>query len=368
MGLKSLLLSSMLISTSAFSQSVSTFYDSNIFQFTDDIIQGPDGNIYGSDYGGSNVYKMDENGVVTPFLSGLNTPNGLAFDSNDNLFAVDNQGDKIYKVDLDGNILETFDFNNPSGIIKKFDSDTMIFTGYSPSALMKLAPDGTISELSDDAALNGPVGLTYDNENRLYVANFNNRRIYRVYENSLEYIAVVPGSTLTSCGFITYANGHLYATNFSTHRVFKINPNYTDSIVGYYGSSYGTVDGTIETAKFSSPNGIRASVTGDSIFVTQYDDGAVRVMTELVLNTSNDKVFTHSLAYPNPVTTHLTVEPDYILKAKSLKIYNSTGKLIREIKNLSDQNRIDFSDQHPGNYFIEILGSSQTEWLQVIKR
>ena len=68
-------------------QQVSTIFNSATIQVDDGIVQDKHGNIYGSHYMGSNVYKITPSGVSTVFKSGLNTPNGLAFDSQGNLYA-----------------------------------------------------------------------------------------------------------------------------------------------------------------------------------------------------------------------------------------------------------------------------------------
>ena len=370
MHFKSLLIFAQLIlAISVHSQIVTTLYNSPSFQFTDDIIEDSDGNLYGADYSGSNVYKLTPEGDVSVFLSGLDSPNGLAFDSNGNLFVADNTGNLIYKVAPDGTTLETYDFTNPSGLIKEFDSDTIVFTSYNPSSLNKLAPDGTILPYFNDPVLNGPVGMAYDEFNNLYVANFNNRRIYRIDGQELIYIAQVPGASFTSCGFITHANGFLYATNFSTHRVYKINPFYTDSIVGYYGSSFGTSDGAYNQAQFSNPNGIRASLSGDSIYVTQYDDGAIRIMKDLILSNQNEQIPSTTVAYPNPVVTELHIEPDHLFTVRSLDIIDSSGRLVKALEvESNDLINVHLEGLEQGNYFVRLnRTNSTTEWIKIIK-
>ena len=64
----------------------------------DDIILDAEGNLYGSNYNGSAIFKRSPTGEESTFTGGLNTPNGLAFAADGNLIAVDNQGNRIYRV------------------------------------------------------------------------------------------------------------------------------------------------------------------------------------------------------------------------------------------------------------------------------
>ena len=59
--------------------------DGNI---SDDLIYGPNGAIYGSDFNGDTVFKINPDGTVSAFVSGIQNPNGLAFDNNQNLYVV----------------------------------------------------------------------------------------------------------------------------------------------------------------------------------------------------------------------------------------------------------------------------------------
>ena len=49
------------------------------------------------------VYKITQQGQVSTFISGLTQVDGLAFDSNDNLYAADGGDQAIYKYDALGN-------------------------------------------------------------------------------------------------------------------------------------------------------------------------------------------------------------------------------------------------------------------------
>ena len=76
--------------------------------------------------------------------------------------------------------LDTFIVTTPSGIVKSFASDTMLFTQYTGNKLSSISPEGNIQEIISGAPMKGAIGMTFDNEGQLYVANFTDRKIFRL--------------------------------------------------------------------------------------------------------------------------------------------------------------------------------------------
>lgn len=338
-------------------QSVTTLVNNPGTKFSDALILDNAGNLFCADYSGTSIFKMTPNGIVTTFATGFNTPNGLAFDSGGNLYMCDNQGNAIYKMDAAGTILDTFPAAFPSGIIKDLNSDTLIFTEYSSQhRLMKLAPDGNISVFHVNNGLNGPVGLAWNN-NELYVGNFNNRRIYRVEQDTLVYIATVPGSGNNALGFIASANGALYGTAFTTHKIYKIFPEFTDSVVLYAGSSNGNADGPIATATFSQPNGIIASAGGDSLYITEYASGRLRLISGVTASLNQlDLPENLGTVYPNPVDRYAHVELNDDAVVSRVHIIALDGKTMEVPFSASNGSlEIDLQEVPSGYYRLEVL-------------
>ncbi|MCB0563185.1 MAG: hypothetical protein KDD01_02285, partial [Phaeodactylibacter sp.] len=250
----------------------------------DDLIQAPDGSLIGSNYDGTALRRLTLDGQVEVFATGFASPNGLAFDSQGNLFMADNQGNKIYKFSPNGET-ETFaTVSSPSGLLKAWDSDTLIVTSYTGNRVVKLAPDGSITEFLTDSRLNGPVGLCYDDGHTLFLANFNNTRIFKVTpEGTLLDYANIPASG--RLGFIAYRNGYVYATLFTRNQIWRVNAGGVSE--QWLGSNNGSTDGGPDEARFSNPNGIRFSSTRDTLFISDYQSKSVRMITNLDGVTSN---------------------------------------------------------------------------------
>ena len=343
-----------LFSFSSYAQQVSTLLNSSSQQVDDAVIMDRYGNIYGSHFGGSNVYKITPTGSVSVYKSGFNTPNGLAFDSQDNLYVADNMAHRVFKVDTAGTTVFGVSVSNVSGIIKELDSDTMIVTQYLSNAIRKVAPDGTIlPQMHFGAPLNGPVGLAYALDSNLYVGNFNNRIIYRYRNDSLEYVATVPGSSGDWLGFITHANGMLYGTVLQTHKVYEIDPNYVDSVRLFAGSTAGNTDGNVSIAQFNQPNGIYGSKGGDSLLVSDAATGNIRLITGLVTGIYNEKIISFSTSiFPNPSQGELTVLANE--KINAVDIYTLNGQLVYQLEGVNTE-RVEINENlERGHYFIRI--------------
>ena len=110
----------LFLTTSGYAQTISTFYQNA--SVDDGLAFDSEGNLYGSQYTWSIVWKFTPDGERSKFMTGLDTPNGL----------------------------------------------------------VKVAPDGSYETYIQGNGLVGPVGLAYDENENLYVGNYTNSWIYKV--------------------------------------------------------------------------------------------------------------------------------------------------------------------------------------------
>lgn len=353
-----LILSSLIVN----GQQVSTVVaDSGI---DDALIFDNEGQLYGVRYQGSAVLKwVPFEDTTSIFSNGYNTPNGMAFGSDGTLYMADNEGNKIYKIDPEGNAtIFVDDFINPSGLIFELDSDTLIATSYTGNRIVKIAPNGEWSTWISGGLLNGPVGLCYDDDGRLYTGNFNNRRIIRLEENGDQtLIGQTPGSEWL--GFIAYAKGYIYGTMFNSHKIYRMDLDGNGIVI--LGSSAGTVDGDASTAKFNGPNGIVATASQDTLFVSDYNTQALRMITGLEDATTNlTNQLVASLKWsisPNPVNDQGKLQFDLEKSSEvTIQIFDQKGQLILQLldqkKLMAGTHRIDISlaDLPKGVYTIQL--------------
>ncbi|MEM7185938.1 MAG: SMP-30/gluconolactonase/LRE family protein [Bacteroidota bacterium] len=342
-------------------QTVSTFTDGTP---DDGIAIDTDGNVYASNFTGDSVFKFDTNGNATPFVSGLNTPNGLAFDNDGNLYVCDFSAQTIFKFDSDGNQLDAFAVaGNPSGIIKMPTGDDLVYTIFSNSSIHRLTPDGTMTPISSDSQLNGPVGLAYDENGTLFTGNYNNREIYRIEANGdATYIAQLPtdGGPLPNLGFITYGQGRLWGTTMGSDKIFSVNPNGIDDFTLFAGSSQGSTDGDISVATFNTPNGILFNDAEDTMYITDFGSKNLRIISGVALGVNeNNFNRAHVSMAPVPAFDQLEIRiSGWASNSVQVQVFDLSGSFLFSSELHPDgpsaQGSIDVSALPQGTYFVRL--------------
>lgn len=360
------ILAAIFTATTVFTQTVTTFTAGTP---DDDIAIDSNGNIYCSNYMGDTVFKFTPSGDVASFITGLNTPNGIAFNSNDELYVCDGLGDTIYRYDIDGTLIDSYPTaSHPSGIIKSFTSEDMIFTEYQGNEINILAPAGTITNLSSAAELNGPVGLAYDPNGVLYVGNYTDREIYKVLENGdVVYIATVPtdGGPLPNLGFIAFGQGFLWGTTMGSDKIYKINPNGINDYELFAGSTQGSNDGDISEATFNTTNGIIFNDAEDTMYVTDFGTKNLRIISGITLSAGDQELKKNKvIIFPNPAVNSINIEAQLLYSSDYIiTIYNVLGEMIYTAEgapeNLKLNHSVNTQNWHRGTYFIKIkIGDS----------
>ena len=313
------------------SQTISTWLiDGSI---SDDLIYGPNGAIYGSDFNGDSVIKINPDGTISTFVSGIQNPNGLAFDNNQNLYVVGWGQGIIWKVDPSG-AKETLitGLANPSGLIQMLNQDTLLFSTPIHNSVSKLTLDGIVVPYIVDNQLNNPVGLDYNDNGELIIANFSDNRIFKVEaDESLSLIANI-SATPQGIGYIECLGDFIFAAMFSSNKIYRT--DYDGNFVLVAGSTLGSVDGDASVAQFNNPNGILSTTNGDSILVSDYGTGSLRIITDLNLISSLEGklpvVLEGIQVFPNPTSEKLflefsTQEPLTMIR---WELIDATGKVI----------------------------------------
>ncbi|MEM1117922.1 MAG: SMP-30/gluconolactonase/LRE family protein [Bacteroidota bacterium] len=282
------------------------------------VTRSPDGNLYATNFAVANatestVSRITPEGVVTPFAT---VPPGAA-----DLVA-----------DADGNLYVT--------------SFGYIRDG-SGNAVSKITPDGTVTEYARGGTISIPVGVALDEAGDLYVANIYSGHITKVApDGSTSLFADLPAANFEAgepfaIGHLVWSQGRLYATQTNRNRVVAFDPDGTMTVVAGSGAR-SSVDGPADTATLHWPNGITASTTGDTLYVTEYfgdrvPSDQIRMITAVraVADDSAPEADALDLgAFPNPVRDRATLT--YRLPAPAqvlLSVYDSLG---REVDRLGE--------------------------------
>lgn len=362
---KYLLVLILIIGICGYSQSVTTYTNGT----PDDAIAiDNNGNIYSSNYTGDAVFKFSASGDVISFITGLQSPNGLAFNSAQELFICDGEASTIYKYDINGNRLASYSVTgHPSGIIKSRDSESMIFTIYDTNKLMSLSTDGTISELNSGTPLNGPVGLAFDDNDVLYVGNYNDRKIHKVENGSLVYIAQVPQGTRNFSpylGFIAFGKGRLWGTILGSHKIYSIDQNATDSVTLFAGENQGSTDGEISEVSFSQPNGIAFDNSNGNMYITDFITKNLRVISGIgTLSVKDELISEEKMSiYPNPSLDILNIKmKKYSTSFNSITINNLLGEIVfsKRFSDVFEVKNININKLSTGIYVVKVISNNK---------
>lgn len=322
-------------------QTVSTFAGPGI-SINDGLIQAADGTIYGSRFGGDTVYKVSTNGMVTPYATGFAAPNGLEFDADSNLVVCDHFGNTIYKVPPGGGTPVVFVENiiTPAGVIKDPLSDTLYVVQYNTNQLVKVASDGSVVPFIDGNNMDGPVGLAWDDSNRLYVANFNDGKIFRVDGNSLNQIATIPGNSFSAIGFIAYGQGKIYATGIARHQIFQVDLATNERTVLAGSGVRGSVNGPAADARFNTPNGILFDKRDNSLYISDAQTSSLRQVTGILTGISVEsqpglaEAYQLGQNYPNPFNPATTIPFSLpVHQQVQITLYDMSGRLVQNLLN-----------------------------------
>lgn len=352
------------IGTSLQAQTVSTFLSDAGADVDDDMEFDSSGNLYGSNFAGDSVYKIDPSGVATVFVDGLANPNGISIDSSGNVFVAEFSAGMIHKYSSAGALIQSYAVgDNPSGIEKSPSSDDMYFTLTSNNSVNILSPDGTITEVFQGAPLDVPVGLAFDDDENLYVGNYIGGDIHKVTLGNAVYLANVPtdgGGSSPFLAFIAYGNGKLWGTIYGSHKIYKVGIETNDDVSLFAGSAQGSDDGPIADATFNNPGGIVFNASQNAMYISEFSGaGNIRRIDDMPLGIDDLNLNVNFTVSPNPSTDMISVQlpSNAGLEITQLSVYNLNGALI-EVKNINDAPaRLKVTDLPSGMYFLKVTTS-----------
>ena len=322
---------------------------------------GPDGNAYVADFGvalsnanGNIIYRVTPTGEVTTYATiplppsgGRVGASGNAFDADGNLLQSNISAGRISKIEPNGTIstLASANILGPVGVA--VDSQGNVYATSCRNgvgALSRVTPAGSSTIFVSNALLSCPNGLTIDDEDNLYTCNFKNGNVIKVTPaGEVSRLATVPGG---GNGHLTFTNGRLYVNSWQGHRIYEV--TLEGEVRPLVGSGLpGQEDGPAETATFFRPNGISASVTGDTLYVNdtiptavsnQLHTNAVRMITG-ILETTTTALDAETVPrtmlrqnHPNPFTATTTLsyqlaEPVPV----TLTVYDVLGQVVQTL-------------------------------------
>jgi sugar lactone lactonase YvrE len=285
------------------------------------------GNFFIADSSNHAIRKVSPNGAVSTFAGGLgtsgyangvganakfDTPSGLAFDSNGNLFVSDTGNNIIRKITPSG-VVSTFAglggsggfldgssssalFNSPLGIA--ISSDGSVFIADSGNHCIRKISQGIVSTFAGypqvwgsadgngtNAQFNGPCGLKFGARGNLFVSDANNNTIRKITPNGL--VTTFAGAAgedgaadgpLTSARFSCPAElafderGNLFVADSYNQTIRQISTNGMVSTIGGAAGVSGAVNGANGTGRFFNPYGLAFGIDHSLIVTDTYNE------------------------------------------------------------------------------------------------
>jgi|GEM_PF-4247351 len=335
-------------------QKVSTFVQS-YSDIDESLFQSSNGILYGTGYLSGSLYIFNTEGV-TPVLNSLDHPSEMAELSSGAIAIAESQGNRIslYDPSTSSHQILTNDILNPAGLINLLDSDTLLVSSTSTNDIYKVFPNGDTSLYLSNYILDTPVSFVWDDFNNLYIANYASGVIAKkTSENIVTEFCILP---TTSLGHIIKIGNYIYATGVFDHRIYQVNIA-TGVWDLFAGSTKGMIDGDISAAKFDTPNGIVASQTGDSLYISEYNTQSVRLISGISMATGID------LLNERVSSSSITVWPSPIRRTFSIELQGYNGSIFPELYTAMGTKmevEVDIQQSSQNTYHGSIIGSLTT--------
>lgn len=191
------------------------------------IVKGQDGKIYGSEYSGSVIYKMDKDGQnKTSISTGLFQPVGIVFDNDGNLYVAEHYNRKVSKITSGGikSDVKTDFTGNLTGIVIN-SNDELFVAEYGTGKIYKMKLDGSdSSEFATGFTTISLIGMCIDEDDNLYVSDSKSNRVVKIEPDGTKtnFITDVPATYWVSLG----DDGFFYVSTVSkTIEKFDSNGN-----------------------------------------------------------------------------------------------------------------------------------------------
>ncbi len=339
---------------------------------------------------GSEIYRVAPDGTLSVFASGIAGSIHLTKANDGNFYATNFNSGLISRIAPDGTVSDFARVDDgPSDIVQGPDGRLYVTHYGDPrgngdgTTVSAITLGGAVTTFASGGLLDAPVGLDFDDDGTLYVANINNGRILSITpDGSQTLFASIPtrdSVTVLTIGHLVWANERLYATNLSGGKVFSYEQDGTRRLITGTGE-LSRVDGPAATATLVGPNGIAASITGDTLFVSEYigPTNRLRIIDLRAATTSSEHPSGADAvrldADPSPFTGQTTFR--FTLASASdvsLTVYDTLGRVVGEVaagQHIAGDHRLDWTPGALGSgvYFARLTAGTAQHVRPVVYR
>ena len=263
-----------------------------------------------STFAGTAYSPGDTLGIGT--AAQFNAPNGIAFDSQDNLFVCDAGNHNIKKITPDGTVTRFISIqatptsygqadgigsdarlNNPNGIYIDKATNYMYITEYDNARIRRISPSGIVTTILgygpnvtfDTGSNNGidtlatftePVAITMDPSGSIFIAEQGGHRIRKASVGVDAQVGTFSQFSTSMDGIAIDKNGTLFIADYD-HKIQKIDQHGYKTV--FAGATSGWADGVGTAIRLNTPRGIVID-NYDNLFVMDTNNGNIRKITK----------------------------------------------------------------------------------------
>ncbi|MDH4070486.1 MAG: T9SS type A sorting domain-containing protein [Ignavibacteria bacterium] len=250
--------------------------------FNDGLALDSDGNVYAAEYLGTRITRITPDGSDSIWATGQSSPNGIAFGPEGDLYVPNNSGDNITTISPGGTQTTYATLDDPGAILVN-DDGTLLVARYNVNDIVVVDTAGTVTTFLSGAPLNGPIGLVRSDDGTLYIGNFTDGKVFR-YTDLEGFVEI--GDLPSWLGFMTLSEDIIFATAYQTQRIYGVPLDGSGEFIFAGTGVQGGADGPVGSATFTNPNGIIATSTGDTLYISEYGPRRLRRITGVLAVTS----------------------------------------------------------------------------------
>ncbi len=232
------------------------------------------GNLYIADFGdintlaGTSLFKVSPSGEAQLITDQLNTgPSGNLIDADGSILQSVYISNRIVRVQQDGSITDfATGIPGPDDLVQDGNGNLFVascpFGGPAP-AVYRVDASGTVEVFANSSLFTCISGVTIDNNGDLFASDFGNGQVFRITPaGDVSVFAQLPAPS----SHIKFANDEFYVMMPSANQIARIDQQGNVSILAGTGQA-GTVDGPASQAQFNFPFHIEISPDGRFLFV-----------------------------------------------------------------------------------------------------